>query len=360
MEPKIDSRLTLQPFEDIAHYDIQLNLSSYSNPNFNTSRDLIIVVDRSGSMSSCMPKIKAALIDLLDNISLTKIFSTTSFISFQSSPNIFLKKTSEELKKIISTTNASGGTNFSKALKAISESIVQLEEKIEFLQIIFLTDGEIQEAYDRNNDYKNFKDEISNLNSTIKNHTFGFEIHTLGMGNNHDPFILDSLINLGDGKGSYQFLSSNEKIEICFDNIIKEFISQDPFLDFTLSSHSLLFPPINLTLKNVEQHKYETSGFIVAPLEKLQNDDIYLEMKVQNEKEKLHINIERSNDVEKFNLFLWTFERIKQQLEGISSKLLSLSKLKEKQIENYELLAKELSDTKLKLHMIFRKIFRFS
>ena len=356
MQVGFNSKALLSSFEDFTHYSIKFS----TNSNIQTSlKDVILVVDCSGSMASRMKTTIETLLKLADFLLKSNV-SNISLIKFDSKSKIFYQVDKvNELKKIINSLSAGGGTCFSYAIQAISEIIIKSQNIKPFTSVIFLTDGEIENYFDSGNNFKNLKEEINNLNSNIMNFTKNFEIHALGVGRSHDPFLLDNLIKLGKGEGTYQYIESNENIENCFENIIKYF---DNYINFQviLDSKSKIFPSKILSLEKFDDENYkinvESEGFLNFPLEKIQENDVILILTGKNYTDTFIPNIEKNLKLEPFDTLKFTFEKKKNQFMLIIDEILNNKKVKT--LEDYEILSKEFNQLKSQFYISMQKIFK--
>lgn len=90
----------------------------------------------------------------------------------------------------ISSIVASGGTVFHITFDKLREVVSELSSPKEELVIIYLTDGQIQSGLDKDNLKHSFEFFQKSLMKFVQN----VEVHALGMGDGHDPIILDKIV----------------------------------------------------------------------------------------------------------------------------------------------------------------------
>jgi len=357
MQPNIISKAVLTAFDNLTHY--QINISSDAQLFQSISKDVIIVIDCSGSMGGkAMEQTKATLVKLTDFL-LTSQTSNISFIKFNTMASIYfqIKKNAKDIPKIIAEIQASGGTNFSSALDAIHEIIQKYQNKIPFLSVIFLTDGKVN-GLEIDNDFAILRKSISKLNIEIMNSVLNFEIHTLGLGSSHDPFLLESLIKIGGGQGTYQFIKDNNNINDCFENIIKVFDDSYCF-QASLDFKTKMIPSIALKFQKLEGEKlkpnFESVGFLDIPLEKIEENDVLLTIKSPNETEIYFPMIKKVFKIDKIQTLKMSIFYLKNEILSIIPELLNQKK---KSLEDYEKLANKFNSLKPKFNNTAQKIFR--
>lgn len=264
MEPSFYTRTFVYPCQNSTFYNIK-----FSSPAvFNTeSKDILVVIDKSGSMAgSSLDNTKTMMSLLLSHVLELKV-SSFSLITYNDKAfvDFDMEKDPEKINKRIKEIKADGGTIFSKALDAITDTILKLNPQ-SFLSLVFLTDGLIESGYDTEGNKKHLLNALSRLELTIKSKIKNCEIHALGVKEDHDPFFLSSLVKLGTSPGTYQYIKTASDTQECFNNIMgilelkgfKAFLSEKELI----SQHKLDF------VRNSEK-EFEADGFLDIPINNL-------------------------------------------------------------------------------------------
>ena len=348
MQADLISKAILTKFDQATHFHVGIS----TNANLPTiSKDIILVIDCSGSMSGqCMTYTKQTLMKLIDFILITD-FSIVSLIKFNSIPTVIpqIPKNVQELKKQVDSINAEGGTCFIKALNAIKTTIESFGKKIPFLSLIFMTDGQSEEK---------LQDTIATLNQNITLLVEKSEVHTLGMGQGHNPVLLENITKIGSGEGTYQYISNNEEIDPCFANIIKYFENSVP-LQASLFSKSNAFPLVELSLKAFENNlfkaNFEGSGFLEIPLQGIKENDLAILVKRKDLKDVYMPQIEKKLEVDRKIYCKLVFEYLKMQFIKISTELTDQTK---KVMKDYERIHTNFVALKAKFHLEVQKSFK--
>lgn len=119
------------------------------------------------------------------------------------------------LEKLINDIEADKGTSFLNVLQAI-EGYILVQKRIDDLSIIFMTDGDIVDKNEKADDFKLIKDNINNLKDALDNCTGECDIHTIGLGKEHDSFFLERLLSIRPINSTYLFLIDDSAIEPSF------------------------------------------------------------------------------------------------------------------------------------------------
>ncbi len=83
-----------------------------------------------------------------------------------------------------------------------------------------MTDGQVEDAHDRENNYQHLNQSIQDLEKTLSEKTNKCEFHTIGLKKEHDPILLERVTNLGSkNNGTYQYFSKIEDGEEIFENL---------------------------------------------------------------------------------------------------------------------------------------------
>jgi len=258
MEPDILTETYIYPFPKATHFSIKLS-SSFQFDKI--SKDVLLVIDKSGSMSGSPIDTTKEMVNLLLSQIIGPSTSSFSLITYNDNAVVSynMNQNVEELKSTISKIHASGGTCFTKVLNAV-QSLIKLYPKAPFLSIIFLTDGQIESSMDIEKNHKNLNKALNQLGDCIKERTKSCEIHALGVRADHDPFFLTGLIKLGTAQGTYQYLKHKEDITESFNNII-EILDSKGFNAF-LTDPTLFPTPYKVDFIKVSDKTYEAEGFL--------------------------------------------------------------------------------------------------
>lgn len=351
MQADLISKAILTRFDQVTHYHIGIS-TNIDLPTI--SKDIILVIDCSGSMAGqCMNDTKKTLMKLIDFI-LTTDFSSVSLIKFNSVPTVIprIPKNAQELKKHVDSIKAEGGTCFIKALDAIKTTIESFGQKIPFLSLIFMTDGQSDEK---------LQDSIATLNKKITLLATKSEVHTLGMGRDHNPVLLENITKIGSGEGTYQYISNNEEIDPCFANIIKYFENSVP-LKASLFSKSKAFPLAELSLQpfenNLFKYNFEGSGFLEIPIQGIKENDLAVLVKKKNFEEVFLPQIEKKLELDRRSYCKLVFEYLKIQFIKISTELTNQINNIVKNIKVYETIHTNFVALKAKFHQEVQKSFK--
>ena len=206
---------------------LKFSLNKPKEEEIDMGRDIVIIIDKSGSMSGGpIDKTKIIVGKLLDFIKINIKVKSITILSFDTNVDSLslnidenLSETIEKLKKFVGKINSGGGTIFSKALNSISDFIIR-KEKIIYLSVIFLTDGLVCDNYDLKNDYFALNSSVDSLKKHIELYTDKCEFHTLGFSNNHDVRFLDKLAGFSKKtQGTYQYIEKVADLDLAFENI---------------------------------------------------------------------------------------------------------------------------------------------
>jgi len=162
-------------------------------------RELIFVLDRSGSMSyGPMEQAKKALKACMRTLRSGDAFGIITFdtrIEYLSSESLeFNDENLQKGDRFIDATHARGGTDI---LSAMDRALKMAENKLYLRQIVFLTDGAV------GNEHYILKEISKSLGKA--------RVYTFGIGPSVNRYLLDKMAEMG--KGTAQYLAVGEDIE---------------------------------------------------------------------------------------------------------------------------------------------------
>ena len=333
------------------------------------SKTILIVLDKSGSMEGDnIEQCKKVMKLLFDFFRTSLPDASLNLITFDM--RAFLTKDmhlmpKKSVENIIDHIQADCSTYFTGVLKNMEEFIVA-KKNIDDLSIIFMTDGEIVVKEEKINDFKLLNDQIESLSNCLNKYTRDCDIHTIGLGKEHDPFFLEKLLTLRPLNSTYLFIIDDTGIEPSF-KAVKDMI----FLNNIKASLNLVSQKgkkMKLTKEIiVKENEQENEG---REWEIFQNVDIdvleidmktsFLEISVANggslEKHVLAEVLEQNIDNDqllKFHLI-----KIRNELQSILTTLKHQSKensLEISQLDNYTMIKNQLFK---EFNQIFLKIFK--
>ena len=161
----------------------------------NEKNDLLIVLDKSGSMSGT--PINLAITGIKNLISKAKWKLNKSYLmTFDTNTQLYRDFNSKEIDRIF----ASGGTCFTPVL---ADMRYLLKEFTNNLTVLFFTDG--------CGSYK--QSDLDSLAKDIKNLKYNCVVHTIGFSEEHDAVLLSNLTRIGSTLGTFQFVENYNDIE---------------------------------------------------------------------------------------------------------------------------------------------------
>ena len=180
-------------------------------PDELVKRELIFVIDRSGSMSyGPMEQAKKALKSCMRTLRPGDAFSIITFdtkIEYLSGESLeFNDENLKKADKFIDATHARGGTDI---LSAMDQALKTPVNKEYLRQIVFLTDGAVgNERY---------------ILQEVRKSLGKARVYTFGIGPSVNRYLLDGMAKMG--KGTAQYLTVNEDIE----DAVQKFSNQTAF-----------------------------------------------------------------------------------------------------------------------------------
>lgn len=193
---------------------------------------VLLTIDKSGSMSGdCINSVKFMLNLLIPYI---------KKLGYQCDLQLFCTKnevhesihllSDDQISAKIESIKAEGGTNFTNALNTSNELINKAIKFNEYKKVnciwFFLTDGQINDRKEKENDYFILKAALNQLTKLKLKGLVELEVHGLGIGSGHDAFLMESIVNLKSKYGSFQFAEENndEKLIEAF-QVVKETVN---------------------------------------------------------------------------------------------------------------------------------------
>lgn len=232
MEPNPEKKLF---YLDARILEIERQPYFYSTVQCNSplpkpkTKTILMVIDKSGSMEGeNIDQSKKVLILLLNFFRNSLPDASLNLITFDVKSVLYPDLNIISLKdaeKIINRIEANSSTFFSGVFRTI-EDFVKSKNLIEDLSIIFMTDGEIVVKEEKIDNFKKLNQAIENLNNALNNHTKECDIHTIGLGKEHDPFLLEKLLTLRPLHSTYLFIIDETGIEPSF-KAVKDMIYQN-------------------------------------------------------------------------------------------------------------------------------------
>ncbi len=319
---------------------LKMVLTKFMN-NVSRNRDIIILIDKSGSMSgNPIDKIKIIVNQLLDFMKENIKLKSLSIYSFDDQVHGIFEKNIDsfsdhiyKFSNFVNNIQANGGTIFSKPLNSISDFIWS-SESVDLLTVILLTDGEVCQD-DKEKNYFKLNNSIKRLKESIQLRTSATEFHTLGFSKDHDPIFLDQITTLSyNMQGTYQFIKEVADLENAFENI--SFILQsDEAICGNFMSVTKQINDVKVkfnTMKDIVPNnlQYETDVIItdVTDTEILSLKECYLEicLNVGQSVKIFPSNITEIGKSDKITSFKIDMKLIHNSLQNISQKLVNSSK----------------------------------
>lgn len=216
--PIFDINLTLLEVENEPY--LYANISNNKPLPIPKNKKILLVLDKSGSMEGeNMDQCKSVLKKLLPFFQNNMPDASLNLILYDNDTEMkkdLQTKSSYALNTLIDSIEADKSTSFVNVLQAM-EGYIRVQKKIEDLTIIFMTDGEIVIKEEKADDFKIIKENIQSLKEAIDSCTKECDIHTIGLGKEHDPFFLESLLAIRPINSTYLFLIDDTAIEASFE-----------------------------------------------------------------------------------------------------------------------------------------------
>ncbi len=179
--------------------------SSKTSATVKTTVEMVLVLDKSGSMSGTrIANAKKSVIHVINNMGPEDIFHLVTFN--YGAQLVFQNKTRNDkvtMIQLVNNINASGGTNLHPGLDRAKQ--ILLKSKSNNKHIFVFTDGEIQD-----DNFKCFETvhELEYIN--------GITTSSFGLGTNYNSVVIRSIGQYG--KGCYYYIKNAEEIAKKFEN----------------------------------------------------------------------------------------------------------------------------------------------
>ena len=166
--------------------------------NQQRASDIIIVLDRSGSMSEAkkMQYAKAAIWEVLGRLNRNDRFALVSFANnaIVQSPLVHVSATTRDyLNNVVGSINPAGGTNIGDGLNA-AISLLDNNRSERVRKIILLSDGQVNEGITN-------PEQLARL--AVKATQYGAVLSSIGMGLGFNESLMAKLADYGMGNYSY-------------------------------------------------------------------------------------------------------------------------------------------------------------
>lgn len=199
VETKLSQTKLVQHGANTVFVDMTLTPPAINSPvRHQRATDMIIVLDRSGSMSEAkkMPYAKAAIWDVLGRLNENDRFSLVSFAdnAIVQSPLVNVSaSTRSYLNNIVSSINAAGGTNMGEGLTA-ALNLLQNSDNERAKKILLLSDGQANQG---------ITDPQQLAQIASKATHYGAVLSSIGMGLGFNENLMAKLADHGMGHYSY-------------------------------------------------------------------------------------------------------------------------------------------------------------
>lgn len=174
----------------------------------NLSQHILIVLDKSGSMSGGpINNSKTGIEEMVKFLKQNHLGNIT-LICYDSRATIsdFHKLDLDDITKEISKIQGSGGTTFRAAFDKIIESVKHHNSSD--VKVIFFTDGEDGSAHNELGVLRDFFRTVPQS-----------EFHTIGFRENHDVDLLSKITTIGSKPGTFQYCKESADIQTCVESI---------------------------------------------------------------------------------------------------------------------------------------------
>ena len=190
------------------------------------NKKILLVIDKSGSMEGeCIEQCKSVIKKLVNFFKTEMSDASINLILYDD--NTSLKKdinllSLNALEKLINDIEADKSTSFVNVLQAI-EGFIRVQKHIDDISIIFMTDGDIVIKEEKADNFKIVKESIQSLKDALDTCTNECDIHTIGLGKEHDAFFLENLLSIRPINSTYLFLIDDSAIDASF-KAVKDYI----------------------------------------------------------------------------------------------------------------------------------------
>lgn len=336
------------------------------------TKTILMVIDKSGSMEGeNIDQSKKVLILLLNFFRTSLPDASLNLITFDVKSVLYPDLNMIPLKdaeKIINRIEANSSTFFSGVFRTMQD-FVKSKNLIEDLSIIFMTDGEIVIKEEKIDNFKKLNESIENLNQTLTDHTKECDIHTIGLGKEHDPFLLEKLLTLRPLHSTYLFIIDETGIEPSF-KAVKDMIYQNNIKGIInlVDAKGKKNKKFNLAIKEIEmdieeqneKREWEIFHKLDYDISEIQMESCSLTICVSNGQFQetyplLEIikNVESLEEEFKFNLI-----KIRNEMSIILSNLKHQSKNNDFNIIEMDQFTQTKNEAFKAYHQIFMKIFK--
>lgn len=205
--------------------------SELRNVKERSSVDVVVVLDRSGSMAEDrkLPFAKAAITELIDRLQDGDRFSLVTFddaARTDVTPTLIAAGAKERLRSVVSTIQTGGGTNIGDGLSHARQLLRTAEADRRLRKIILLSDGQTNVGITDPKALNAMAKEIADTQVTVS---------TVGMGLGFNEVLMASLSDYG--MGSYAFLERLDGLEGLFAKDLSDtrsIYAQGSFLEINL------------------------------------------------------------------------------------------------------------------------------
>jgi len=199
IQTKLSQTKLVQHGSNTVFLDITLTPPQINKPvRQQRATDMIIILDRSGSMSEAkkMPYAKAAIWDVLGRLNANDRFALVSFAdnAIVQSPLVNVSSaTRSYLNNVVSSINASGGTNMGAGLNT-ALNLLQNNHNERAKKILLLSDGQANQGITN-------PEQLAQMASRATQ--YGAVLSTIGMGLGFNESLMAKLADYGMGHYSY-------------------------------------------------------------------------------------------------------------------------------------------------------------
>ncbi|MFT7624375.1 MAG: Ca-activated chloride channel family protein [Myxococcota bacterium] len=233
--------LDLLPYRDADSDGTLLALLStpLSGAEQGGARDIVIVIDRSGSMSGeKMVQAKAALQSVLEGLGAADRFGIVAFDTSVDALGDSVREADSSGRAdgaaFVSDLNADGGTNIHDALQTAFSAFPTQSGRPRY--VVFLTDGQATEG---------ITDTDAILDMARSHNEIGARIFTFGIGDQVNTALLDTLAS--DSAGVASYIRPGQAVDVvvaAFFEQIADPVVSNPVLDLTGIGGHLAYPAV--------------------------------------------------------------------------------------------------------------------